>query len=94
MVVGPQDPDNDEAQRIDREQGDELLKRRCVVREGETVWNANFKDYDGHGNCEDTVRETLHPTVVRAELERAARTRIPVAVHFIISVSGLPFSTT
>jgi|KBSSwiStaDraftv2_1062776.scaffolds.fasta_scaffold627425_2 hypothetical protein len=94
MVVRPQNAHNDEAKGIDRKQGDELLKGRCVVRESKIAWNANFKNYDGDGNCEDTVRKTLDPTVVRTEFERDARTRFPISVHFTISVSGLPFSIT
>ena len=88
MVVGPKDSDHHEGQRVNAEQGGELLQRRRVIREREAVRNANFKDYDGDGDRKHTVRKSFDPLATGAQL------RFGIAAQFTISVSGLPFSTT
>ena len=89
MVVCPQDAHHDKAQRVDCEQSDELPERHCIIGEGEAVGNSNFKDYDGDGDREYTVRKSFDPSVARTQAWTFA-----IAAHFTISVSGLPFSTT
>lgn len=90
MMVGPKDSHHHKGQRVDCEQGDELLERHRVIREGKAVRNANFEDNDRDGDGKHAVRKAFDPSVVRMKLER--RVQVGIAVHFRISVSRLPLS--
>src|SRR4051794_38055787 len=63
VVVGPQDSNHDKAQRVYRQQAGELPERHSIISEGKAIRNADFKNYNGDGDREDTVRKAFNPSV-------------------------------
>ena len=50
-MVGPQYPNDDKGERVDREQRSELLERRCIIAEREAVRNTDLEDYNRNGDA-------------------------------------------